>query len=336
MTKAHAMPRILVVGYATATWHVLKAMYEAGAPPVALFTLAESKLRRFSDRADFRPFVTGHGLKVIPIPHVNDSETIALIRKLEADALFVMGWSQIVSPEVLALFPRGAFGLHPSYLPSNKGRAPIAWTILKCATRSAVSFFRLANAVDSGTVHVQVVFDVDPRETATTLYAKVNGGIAAAIPLLLEQIESGTFLEVHSGQPESYNFARRPQDGFVDWSKGAEEIDRLVRASTRPYPGAFTAYKRRSESPWEKLVLWSSDIAAPGGRLASFRAMPGQVLGRTDAGDILINAGKGVLIATELEAAGQPAVSAKDFRIAEGARLGFQIADFAPGSWQGD
>jgi methionyl-tRNA formyltransferase len=199
-----------------------------------------------------------------------------------------------------------------------------------------VSFFRLAGAVDSGTVHVQVVFDVDPRETATSLYAKVNGGIAAGIPLLLEQIESGKFLELHSGQPESYNFVRRPQDGFIDWSKSAEEIDRLVRASTRPYPGAFTAYKRRNESPWEKLILWSSDIATPGGRLASFRALPGQVLGRTDAGDILINAGKGVLRATEVQAAGQPAVSAKDFRIPEGARLGFQIADFASGNWQAE
>ena len=80
-------PRVLVVGYANATQHVLEAMYACGTPPVALLTLAEDHSRSFSDRGDFKTFVEQKGMAVIPIRHVNDAETSEIVRRLQADAL---------------------------------------------------------------------------------------------------------------------------------------------------------------------------------------------------------------------------------------------------------
>jgi methionyl-tRNA formyltransferase len=37
----------------------------------------------------------------------------------------------------------------------------------------------------------------------------------------------------------SYFGGRKPEDGRIDWSKGAAEIHNLVRAVAPPYPGAF-------------------------------------------------------------------------------------------------
>jgi len=48
----------------------------------------------------------------------------------------------------------------------------------------------------------------------------------------------------------SYFGGRRPEDGRIDWSRPAEEVYNLVRAVTRPYPGAF------AEFAGEKLTVW--------------------------------------------------------------------------------
>lgn len=327
MTAAATSPRVLVVGYANATQHVVSAMYGCGVPPVALLTLTDERLQQFSDRGDFGPLVRQQGLKLIPIRHVNDAASLEVLRQLGADVLFVMGWSQIVSRAVLDMFPRGAFGLHPSYLPSNKGRAPIPWTILKGERQSAVSFFRLAETVDSGDVHVQVVFDVAPRETATTLYAKVARAIGEGVPRLLEQVAARRFEVVESGRPETYNYARRPEDGFIDWNRTAVEIDRLVRASTRPYPGAFTARRQGKDGSWEKVIVWESDLVLPGAGERAFCASPGQVIGRAREGGVLVYTGDGVLELKEIEAGAGGPVPARDYRLAAGERFGFTAAD---------
>jgi len=48
----------------------------------------------------------------------------------------------------------------------------------------------------------------------------------------------------------SYFGGRRPEDGRIDWSRPAMEIYNLVRAVTRPYPGAF------AELSGERLTVW--------------------------------------------------------------------------------
>jgi methionyl-tRNA formyltransferase len=46
---------------------------------------------------------------------------------------------------------------------------------------------------------------------------------------------------------------RRPDDGIIDWSRDAKDIDALVRAVTRPYPGAFSHLEGRKVLIWETL-----------------------------------------------------------------------------------
>ncbi len=56
---------------------------------------------------------------------------------------------------------------------------------------------------------------------------------------------------------------RRPEDGAIHWRQSAEDVRNLVRAVTKPYPGAFTLRRRASA-----LLLWWSehDAQARGAR----------------------------------------------------------------------
>ena len=47
---------------------------------------------------------------------------------------------------------------------------------------------------------------------------------------------------------------RTPLDGKINWLKSAKEIHNLIRATTFPYPGAYTFFKNK------KLIIWKSTL----------------------------------------------------------------------------
>jgi methionyl-tRNA formyltransferase len=71
-------------------------------------------------------------------------------------------------------------------------------------------------------------------------------------------------LEAHA----TYCAKRTPADGYIDWTSSSKIIDRLIRATTKPYPGAFTFAEH------EKMVVWQAEFH-DGSR---YSALPGQIL----------------------------------------------------------
>src|SRR3546814_12751845 len=91
---------------------------------------------------------------------------------------------------------------------------------------------------------------------------------------------------------------RTPADGRIDWTLPAAEIDRLIRAVGRPYPGAFT------ETKAERLTVWA---ARPWPESARHAAMPGQVVARNEGGFVVRCGDGGALEITHFTiASGQP------------------------------
>ena len=195
------------------------------------------------------------GVPLHKTQHINEPATIKAIREANLDYLLVIGWSQLVAPEVFPHVKRALLGMHPTQLPEGRGRAPIPWTILKGLKQSGVSMFELRPEVDSGDIMAVESFDVDPDETATRLYEKASQAHVTLIRRTWPDIIAGTL----RGQPQDESKAthwpqRSPADGEITEQMSLEEIDRLVRATTRPYPGAFLI------NDGKKLIIWSGNI----------------------------------------------------------------------------
>src|SRR5439155_9947707 len=87
---------------------------------------------------------------------------------------FVIGWSQLVRAELIALAAGQVYGMHPTLLPRHRGRAPIPWAILSGLARTGVTLFEIADpTADSGPIVGQVEVPVAADETATTLFDKL-------------------------------------------------------------------------------------------------------------------------------------------------------------------
>ncbi len=246
--------RIVLIGTVESTAVTLRTMVKAGHSPIAVVSLDPTLAARHSDFVDLAPMALAAGAEFIPVRSVNAPDVVARIAALAPDWLVVAGWSQILHPPLMETATVGTVGYHPAPLPELRGRAVLAWTILLGRTWTAGSLFKLEPEVDSGEILAQERFDLDPRETLATLMEKHMRALAVMWADLLPRLVDGTAAgRVQDASQSSHCAKRTAADGRIDWDQDVGGIDRLVRAVTAPYPGAFSMCGE------DKLIIWEAE-----------------------------------------------------------------------------
>ncbi|KXU32795.1 MULTISPECIES: formyltransferase family protein [unclassified Sphingobium] len=264
----------------------------------AIVTLDPALAGRHSDHVDLRPAARERGCPVIHVDNINREESLSAIRDAGADIAFVMGWSQICGTAFRALFRDRVIGYHPAALPRLRGRAAIPWTILQQEPITAGTLFWIDAGTDTGDIVDQQYFHVAPDETAATLYAKHMRALAVMLDRALERIAAGEMPRMVQDESCATWAARRtPADGLIDWRRPAGDILRLIRATGRPYPGAFTRLGGAD------LRIWAAAPSDMGGRHA---ALPGQVVARTADGFTVLCGQATALIVTQWSGPDKP------------------------------
>jgi len=232
----------------------IEAIHEAGYELETIFTLHDNLATGKSGRVFVDRFARAHGIPVHKLRHVDEAG--ALDKYAELDWLFIIGWSQIAGPGVIRAPRRGVLGIHPTLLPVGRGRASIPWAILKNLDKTGATLFKLDEGVDSGPIVAQKEIPLDDRTTATTLYQDVNRAHVELIKGILPELaaDSVRFIEQDERQATVWP-GRRPDDGRIDLSGSVLDAERLVRAVTHPYPGAWY-----SGASGRKVVVWSATV----------------------------------------------------------------------------
>ncbi len=261
--------RILCVGSNLESEKALQGLINHGAPIVGLVTRPSTTPGQVSDYVDLHHYCTDNDIPVINTRDINSPETIKEIKELEPDYIFVLGWSQLFSEELLQTPTKFIVGSHPSRLPEGRGRAPIPWTILQGASKSAVTLFRMDTGIDSGDILWQRSFPVEPDIYAMQLYLQTATYLSTAFCELSDALANDT-IKSHKQDPAivSHRSRRYPEDGYINFSLGALEIDRLIRATSQPYPGAYAYHRGR------KIEIWKTSL----GDIPDAVGTPGQIL----------------------------------------------------------
>lgn len=258
----------------------------------------------------------------IPVfsPEHLDAAAREEISKLGCDILVCFAYGHIFGPKFLSLFKFGGINLHPSLLPKYRGCTPVNAAILNRDTETAFTIQTLSLAMDEGDILAQKKVSLSGTETAGSLLndAAVSG--ADLITGLLKTIsETGSLPSAtpQSGEP-SYTEIIKKEDGKIDWTKSALEIDAKIRAYN-PDPIAFceagTAEKPESLRLIEAKVL---DEKAAGANSTITKeqiegAEPGTVLVFDKPTGIWIKTGDGILSVTKLQKQGKNVMGYKDF-----------------------
>lgn len=307
-------PRAVVFGYHTMGCLGFEALLAHGFEVAAVLTHRDDPREEvwwgsLAAKADARG---------VPVHYPDDASDPAvrdLVASCAPDFLFSFYYRFLIPPAVLALAPRGALNLHGSLLPRYRGRAPVNWVLVEGQSETGVSLHYMVDKPDAGDLVDQERVEIDPADTAFTLYGKLEGAAQRLLDRTLPALAAGTApavpLDLSRG---SYRGGRKPADGRIDWSWPARRIYDLVRAVTHPYPGAFTSLRGRRMLVW--WALPTSEAAA---------AEPGTVTA-VGADGITVAAGEAGVRLITLQLEGQPELPACSLAlaaaVAPGERLG--------------
>jgi methionyl-tRNA formyltransferase len=296
--------RTVWVSFDTIGRDCLEAAANSGAEIVGVVTLPGPIDPNRSGQCAFDDVAARLDAALVETRDVNAPETLNVLRKLEPELIFVVGWSQLVHDPFIALAREGVFGMHPTLLPRHRGRAPIPWTILAGLARTGVTLFEIVDATpDSGGIVGQVTLDIAQDETATSLFARIADAHVELTREYVPRLIARDAPRIAQDPTRASAWPRRaPADGIIDWETRAPYLYDWVRAQTRPYPGAFTFLGD------EKVIVWGARAV----ELAE--AAPAGTIVRVDAGEPVVACGEGALVLEEFQ------TDAAD--LAVGARLG--------------
>lgn len=232
----------------------MEEIYRVGGNLDLLMTLRDDIDRNKSGRVYLDGFAESHCVPLLKVRSVNDDEVVDQIRDRGIDWLFIIGWSQIAKQNLLEAPRLGCVGIHPTLLPQGRGRAPIPWAILKGLDQTGVTLFKLDAGVDTGPIISQLPLPIGPDETATSLYDRVMDAHKILIGKTWSSFQNGTVTLTPQDHGKATVWPKRtPSDGEIQESMSVNEVDRLVRATTPPYPGAF--FDDRSTG--SRVRIWS-------------------------------------------------------------------------------
>lgn len=299
--------KTVLVGAVGSTEVALNTMITTGNAPEALVTLPLELAHRHSDFVDLRQIASSAGVPVVEVGNVNSEASLAELRAIAPDVIYVIGWSQLCGLDFLAIPTVGAVGFHPSNLPTNRGRAVIPWTILQGIRQTGSTLFWLGAGMDDGDVIAQETFVVAEDETAQSLMGKHASALA---DMLADTLMHTTAESIPARQQNhasaSYCAKRTADDGAIDWREGAKGVWTLIRAAGRPYPGAFTYLGGN------RVTIWRASYLGP----RPIWAQPGQVVESSEAGLVVQCGDCEHILLEEIETTPQ-----RDARIVVGARF---------------
>jgi methionyl-tRNA formyltransferase len=194
----------------------MEAIYDVNGSLELVISIPDEKSKKKSERIYVDDFAEKHNIPVVKSNHVNDSTVIEAIKKHNIDWLFIIGWSQIASKEVIESANIGTIGAHPTLLLIGRGRAAIPWAIIKGLDKTGVSFFKMDEDVDTGLILKQEEVLIQSTETALTLYDKVNAAHEILIKKLFVDLKNNNVKrKVQDESKATYWEGRKPKDGEI-------------------------------------------------------------------------------------------------------------------------
>jgi len=306
-------PRIVLAGSVTSSRRTLEALVRHRANLVGVLELTEELAPQVSGFRRLHDVASTAGAPCATFRNINAPEIIEQVRAWQPDLLFVVGLSQLVKPELLSVPTRGCVGFHPTHLPKGRGRAPVAWLTLD-GTPGAATFFLMDDGADSGPILVQEPFDVTSADYAEDVVRKTEDALDRALDRWLPALLRGEWNPRPQDDAQAtYHGKRGPEDGLIDWREPAERIHALIRAASRPHPGAYTYARRR------KLIVWRAEVD----KATPFRGVPGRILDLHPERGALVQCGEGLLWLNEVEWSGD----APPGRLSVGLKLGVDLED---------
>ncbi len=176
------------------------------------------------------------GIEVRSPTSLKTAETREAFAALEPDIAIVAAYGMILPQAILDIPVHGCLNVHASILPRWRGAAPIHRAIMAGDPVTGITIMQMEAGLDTGPILATV---------RAPIADKTTGQLTQELAELGAQLMVGTVRELKNHRPllqDESEATHAPKidkaEARIDWSEGAETIERKIRALA-PFPGAW-------------------------------------------------------------------------------------------------
>jgi methionyl-tRNA formyltransferase len=309
-SRSDQLVRLVMMGTGTFALPTFQALCRSRHAVVGLVTQPDRTGRGHHHHPHpMKEAALAHGVPVFQPENANAPESLDRLREFQADIFVVAAYGQILSPELLAIPPRGAYNLHASLLPKYRGAAPIQYAVWNGDSETGVVIFRIEPRLDAGPILAVHRTPILPHETSGDVEAKLADAAGPLMLAFLDDLERG---DLHPVPQDVSQVSRarkiRKEQGLIDWSQTARQIDCHIRAM-QPWPVAYTFLHAPDRPPLRTAIL---RVTAAQSTISRLPTTPGSVT-VIDGRQLFVTCGDGAVEIIELQPAGKRAQTAAEF-----------------------
>jgi methionyl-tRNA formyltransferase len=311
------MYKVVVVGAVKGTEITINSLVKHGFEIAAIFGHEPKIKENIAGLFDLSEVAIKNNIPYLGFQNINSIEIVEKVKELKPDIVFAVGFSQLLKNEWLTIPKLGCIGFHPTNLPLGRGRAPIAWLVLN-ETKGAACFFLMGNGADDGPIFAKEVFDITENDNANSVAKKISIAMEKALDSWLPELKSGIWNPVPQDEINaSYYGIRKPDDGIIDWKESSFIIAKLIKASSKPHPGAYFYFQN------EKVIVWDCELE----NTLKIKGVNGRVLLINEEKGYLIQCGIGLIWIRTLKFEKESLIKVGDY-------LGFKVEDEIQKLWK--
>lgn len=262
--------RVAVIGRTEMLLQAAKAVQARG-HRIALVVTSRPSPESQAAQDDFRKLAEEAGAGYLEAVRL-DPQATGFMAQYPCDIAISMNWPTMIREHVSDLFKLGIINSHGSDLPKYRGNACPNWAILAGEAEIGLTFHLIdPNGLDTGDIIAQRFIrnhdDLYIGGVYDWLRSEIPVGLADAVDALADP---GFKPRPQRSEGAIRAYPRRVEDGKLVFSQPADMQHRLVRASSRPFAGAFCQY-----DDGRRVTVWRASIHRY--QIATL-AMPGQIL----------------------------------------------------------
>lgn len=252
---------------------------------------------------------------------IKTPESVAELKKYDADIFVVAAFGQIISQEILDMPKYGCLNVHASLLPKYRGASPIQRVILDGEEKTGVTIMQMDAGIDTGDMLYKIETDITEEDTFESLHDRLMEIGGRAITEALDLLEKGELKrEKQDDSLSCYAKLITKDMGRIDFTRTADEISRQVRG-LNPWPSAFTFLNGKQLKVWSARPVRNED----GSPAMAPKGVEAGTVTEVKKESFEVACREGILSITEIQAEGKKRMSVRDFLLGYSLKAGTKL-----------
>lgn len=210
---------------------------------------------------------------------INHEDFVRYVEHEKPDVAISVNYPTLISQKVIDSFPHGIINGHMGDLPRYRGNACPNWAIINGEKVVGITLHLMTKELDAGSWLRKAIFALSDESYIADVYNYAEKTIPIMFVEALVDLENKGYVPSEQVGTPLRCYPLRPEDSKINWYTSARHIHRIIRASSKPFQGAFTHFNG------DKITVWKAHVEEPD---FEFCAVPGQVLERRKDGSVAI------------------------------------------------